>query len=79
MGKISLILRSVDDLKGVGHAEVTPEDFKVNSGKLSEPEKKNPNAVSGYAKFQDSTGQTRELELKNGALWAPDGKAPETK
>jgi len=80
MGKISLILRSVDDLKGVGHAEVTPEDFKVNTGKLSEaPEKKNTASVSGYAKFQDSNGQTRELELKNGALWAADGKAPETK
>ena len=80
MGKISLILRSIDDVKGVGHAEVTPEDFRVADTKAAQPnDKKNYRAITGYASFVDKNGQTRELELKGGSLWSPDGVAPEKK
>ena len=75
MGKISLILRSVDDVKGVGHAEVTPEDFKQPEKKeRTVADKSVKKSVTGYASFVDNKGQTRELELKNGALWSPDGE-----
>lgn len=77
MGKISLILRSIDDVRGVGHAEVTPEDFKVATTKIETPDKKNYRTINGYASFVDKNGQTRELELKNGSLWSPDGAAAE--
>jgi len=77
MGKISLILRSIDDMKGVGHAEVTPEDFKVSSPKGSDNDKKNFRSINGYASFVDKAGQTRELELKNGAMWSPNGTPAE--
>ncbi len=74
MGKISLILRSIDDVRGVGHAEVTPEDFRNTNEKVDTgPEKKNYRTINGYASFVDKNGQTRELELKNGSLWSPDG------
>jgi pilus assembly protein CpaB len=76
MGKISLMLRSVDDVKGVGHTEVTPEDFKTTTAKPQQQETKNYRNVTGYASFVDKNGQTRELELKNGSLWSPNGMAP---
>lgn len=77
MGKIGLLLRSIDDLKGVGHAEVTPEDFKISAPKTDTGEKKNYRNINGYASFVDKSGQTRELELKNGAMWSPNGMPPE--
>ncbi|MFN8391553.1 MAG: Flp pilus assembly protein CpaB [Bdellovibrionota bacterium] len=77
MGKVSLMLRSVDDVKGVGHTEVTPEDFKTGSTKPQQQEAKNYRNVSGYASFVDKNGQTRELELKNGSLWSPNGMVPQ--
>lgn len=80
MGKISLILRSIDDVKGVGHTEITPEDFRISTEKAPEPQDKNKyRAITGYASFVDRNGQTRELELKGGSLWSPDGAAPEKK
>lgn len=79
MGKVGLILRSPDDIRSVGYTEVTPEDFKFGSGQklmansddtsLNSKSKK----VNGFASYVDNSGQTRELQLRSGSLWSPDG------
>jgi Flp pilus assembly protein CpaB len=79
MGKVGLILRSPDDVRNVGYTEVTPEDFKFGSGQklmansdetlINSKSKK----VNGFASYVDNSGQTRELQLRSGSLWSPDG------
>ncbi len=76
LGKISLLLRSIDDAKGVGNATITAEDFKQPNSKPLTNEPKNFRSITGYASFVDKNGQTRELELKNGSLWSPNGEPP---
>ena len=79
MGKVGLILRSPEDIRSVGYTEVTPEDFKYGSdrkimaaaddGQINSKSKK----VNGFASYVDNSGQTRELQLRSGSLWSPDG------
>lgn len=69
MGRIGLILRSPDDIKSVGQAEVTGEDFKLAGKK--QPQKL-ANSSSGRASFTDKNGQTRELELNENNWTAND-------
>lgn len=74
LGKISLMLRSIDDSKGVGAATVTGDDFRTQTtAKPVANEPKSFRTITGYASFTDNNGHTRELELKNGTVWSPNG------
>ena len=69
MGRISLVLRSAEDVKGLGPTTVTPDDFK--SGTPS-PVKEDKD-LKGFAKFTDHNGVSKEMELHGTRSWIPTG------
>lgn len=69
MGQISLVLRSADDVKGIGPTTVTPADFQASRPAPAKEEKN----LRGMAKFTDHNGVVRELELRGDKTWTPSG------
>lgn len=64
MGRISLVLRSMGDEKGIGPAVVTPEDFKTGP----QPKREIASA-KGTVRYTDKNGNERQLELTNNQTW----------
>ena len=69
MGQNSLILRSADDVQTSGPTVITPADFNTARPAPVKEEKD----FRGSARYIDSNGVSRELELRGNKTWAPSG------